>query len=127
MLVWTRDGDLLAFESLSEAAGDMEAIDVDEGEYVAAFTLDGRPVAISAGDGRVILNVGEEPNLAELRRRLTDSQARSGFHSPTNDPVAVASELVWGAWDHRWPQRPGWLARRLHGPAPTLPRPQRRT
>ena len=47
VLVFDRDGEAMAFRRLQDAAGFMESVDVLDGEYEAAFTVDGRVVKIS--------------------------------------------------------------------------------
>jgi hypothetical protein len=51
VLVFDRDGDVMAFGSEAEAAGYMEAIDVDDGEYDAAYPADGTVLTTLAPDG----------------------------------------------------------------------------
>lgn len=106
------------FTSLAEAAGDMEAIDVENGEYHALYTLDGRVVRMSTASGGVRLEVTDERNVTDLRRRLREWADRGALASDPDDPVAVANELLQGHWDARWPKRPRWLSRRIHGAGP---------
>lgn len=118
IFVFTREGDLLAFPSLSEAAAYMEAIDVANGEYPALFTIDGRVVAAATPNNETTLTVTSEPNDSELNRRLLDYRRKSPQTLP-EDRIALANALLRWHWEHRWPKRPRWLARRLHGTGPS--------
>lgn len=118
VFVLTRDDDLMVFVSLDDAAGWMEAIDVDDGEYPALFTLDARLVTASTEDQRVNLTVTEEHDEPALRQRLRKYLQRVGWTSLPESPRAVANELLRLQWEHRWPRRPAWLSRRLFGDGP---------
>jgi hypothetical protein len=106
------------FTSLADAAGDMEAIDVANGEYHALYTVDGHVVRMSGASGYVRLEVTDERNVADLRRRLREWAARGDLASDPDDLVAVANELLRGQSEARWPKRPRWLSRRIHGASP---------
>ena len=119
VLVFCRDGDLLVFGTLQDAAGWMESVDVLDGEYEALFTLDGTVVRAGGTlEGPVILTVSELTDVAGLQGRLRQIKPRMGFRSDPDDPRAVANELLRREWEARWPRRPRWLARRLRGDAP---------
>jgi hypothetical protein len=49
VFVFTRDGDLEVFESLTAAGDSMESIDVRDGEYPDIFTLTDEVVQASVG------------------------------------------------------------------------------
>jgi hypothetical protein len=121
VLIFSADGELIPFRSLTEAAGWMEAIDVLDGEYEALFTLDGRLVHAAAETDRssVTLTVTDRTDLHGLRQRLQLAQSQQNFISDPDDPRAVANELFAQAWEQRRPQRPRWLDRLLHGDPPT--------
>ncbi|MEU3630337.1 hypothetical protein [Streptomyces fradiae] len=51
VLLFERDADLLVFEPFARATGWVEAIDVDEGEYTAAYSADGAVSALTAPEG----------------------------------------------------------------------------
>jgi hypothetical protein len=106
------------FLSVANAAGHMEAIDVRDGEYHAAYTIDGRVVTISTVGERVVLDVTEERDMAGLRRRLRTWHERGNLMSDPDDLVAIANELLRGEWETRWPKRPRWLSRHMHGAEP---------
>jgi uncharacterized protein YijF (DUF1287 family) len=119
VLVFDRDGEVMAFPRLQDAAGWMESIDVLDGEYERAFTPDGRVVEITGlRDSPVSLRITTERDDIGLRDRLMRSRARMGFTSDVDDPVSVANELMRQEWELRWPRRPDWLRRRLHGDHP---------
>jgi hypothetical protein len=59
------------------------------------------------------------PNMTLLP--VWSSRDRSERGHLTSDPadlVAVANELLRGQWNSRWPKRPKWLSRRIHGAHP---------
>jgi len=117
--VITRDGELLVFKSLNSAGDHVERIDVENGEYEAFFTVDGqRLMPTVAEDDTVALTPTEDHDLHGLVRRLHELQSRNRFVSDPRDPRAVANELFRQEWAARWPRRPGWLDRRLHGRGP---------
>lgn len=116
VFIFTQDGDARVCRSLSDASR-MEAIDVDNGEYPGIFLLDGRIVTATTVAGDVVLTVTEDRDYDGLRRRMQEFRHRSGL-SPLDDLVEVAYEWLRGEWEHRWPKRPRWLARRVHGDAP---------
>jgi hypothetical protein len=119
VLVFTRDGDLIVFAAVSDAAAWMESIDVLDGEYEAVFTLDGT-VVVGGGavDGPVSLTVTGHSDLPGLRHRPHRGQQRAGFRCSADDPVAVANELLRQEWEYRGRRRPRRLARRRHGDTP---------
>ena len=119
VLVFTPDGDVMVFPRLDNAAGWLESLDVLDGEYVCAFTLDGRVVAITGvHGGPVSLHATVERDDIGLRELLLSSQARMGLVSDVDDLVSVANELMRNEWERRWPRRPRWLRRRLYGDCP---------
>jgi hypothetical protein len=118
VFVFSEDPVPIVFTSLADAAGQMEAIDVDSGEYQTLYTLDGRVVRASTRGQRVILEVSTERDEDDLRRRLTEWSDTGHLTSDPGDLVAVANELLRDEWDGRWPKRPRWLSRRLHGDGP---------
>ena len=109
----------MAFRRLQDAAGFMESVDVLDGEYEAAFTVDGRVVEISGVRyGPVSLRITAERYDPGLRDRLTRSRARMALVSKEHEPVSVANELMRRQWELWWPRRPGWLHRLFHGAQP---------
>jgi hypothetical protein len=97
----------------------MESMDVLEGEYEAAFTLDGHEVAIAAErEAPVSLRVTELRNLEDLRKRLSRSGDQMGLSFDLSDLTAVANELMRWEWQQRWPRRPRWAARLIRGKGP---------
>lgn len=94
VLVFDRDGEVMAFPRLEDAAGWMESIDVLDGEYERAFTPDGRVVEITGvRDSPVSLRITTERDDIGLRERLMRSRARMGFASDVDDPVSVAKRI----------------------------------
>jgi len=113
----------MAFGSESEAAGYVEAIDVDDGEYDAAYLADGTVLKILAPDGPegpVVLQRTDERDRDALIARIRAYQRANGRPADASDVIEFADGLRQAEWEKRWPRRPRWLARRLHGPGPEL-------
>jgi hypothetical protein len=102
----------------------MEAIDVSAGEYPDAYALSGERVRVSVDGepetGEVVYVRTGEMALDELESRVRAYV--EGARLPIDDTgdllIDVANGLISADWDARWPKRPKWLARRLHGDAP---------
>jgi hypothetical protein len=106
----------LIFASLDEAGGYMEAIDVDDGEYEAAYLHDGTilDVVIPLGpDGPVLLRCTGERDLAGLRDRIAAYQRARGRPQEVSDLIVFANDLLREEWEQARLQRPRWLARWL--------------
>jgi hypothetical protein len=108
----------IIFASLSHAAGWMEAIDVEHGGYDAVFTLDGLVVEVTTDRDRVVLTPTAQQDEAGLRERIRDSRPLPHLGDDREDLVAYANAVLLAEWEARWPKRPRWLARRLHGEGP---------
>jgi hypothetical protein len=119
VFVFDRDGEVMAFPHLETAAGWMESMDVLEGEYEVAFTIDGREVTIAAErESSVFLRVTDARNLDDLRKRLSRSGDHLGLSFDLSDLTAVANDLMRSEWDQRWPRRPRWASRLTRGKGP---------
>jgi hypothetical protein len=119
VLIFDRDGEAYAFPRLEDAADSMDSTAVLDGEYEAAFTLDGHVVAINGiRNGPVSLEVTSDSDDTALCELLRRSQSRMGFTSDAGNPVSVANELIRLEWEQRAPHLPGWLRRRLYGDQP---------
>ena len=119
VFVFSEDPLPQAFRSLADAEAEMEAIDVENGEYKAVYTLDGRIVSAATADNRVVLKVTAERDEADLDWRLREWAKRAPeLNDLLGDRVATANQLLLDEWEVRWPQHPKWLARRLHGEEP---------
>ena len=111
----------MALGSESEAAGCMGAIDVDDGEYDAAYLVDGTVLQILAPDGRdapVVLQRTDEHDPDALLGRIRTCQRVNGRSADVSDLFASANDVRQREWERGWPRRPRWLARRLHGSGP---------
>lgn len=123
VFTFDRDGNLSAFPTLAFAAAWMEAIDVDDDEYEAVYTIDGRIVQASTANEAVILTVTARHDKPDLRRRLDEIRVRDGLLSPVDNTVGIANELMRREWENRWPRWPRWLPRLgpSKGPAQITP------
>ena len=82
VIVFDRDGEPHVFRSLHEAQGELEAIDVADGEY-EVFTLDGRYVCASGDErrGEVYFELTDRDELDRLRALVVQAHARLGLAS----------------------------------------------
>lgn len=117
IFVFTADQDFLAFPSLQDAAGYMEAVDVQAAEYPAIYTDQGNVIEASAAGQTVALTDTGRNDSSDLTFRISRYAQMVGVPIPT-DRVAFANAVFRAEWKARWPQRPRWLSRRIHGETP---------
>jgi len=84
----------------------------------APFLHDGDVVDLGTAGETVVLTPSEQRDLARLSTLLVDYQRTTGTQFGSLNPLDVANEWLRWEWEHRWPKRPTWLARRLHGEVP---------
>ena len=97
VLVFDQDEDLSVFASLPHAANYLEAIDVSEGEYTAAYAPDGCVLALTAPDawsGPVVLTRTDERDNADLERRVARYWQLHQHGQPPRDPHQTACFLM---------------------------------
>ena len=102
------DEPLLIYPSVAEAECDLEAIDVEDGVYPAAYGRNGEPYRIASEGGRVIIEPTGEPDKPdELRALLLRYLEAVGC---TPEPSASLDDLVTSAWATYRPSKPlsGW-------------------
>ncbi|MDQ3465221.1 MAG: hypothetical protein M3500_11110 [Actinomycetota bacterium] len=78
VFVFDSDGDLNVFPSLETASGWMEAVDVDNGEYAAAFLHNGTVVQMSTLRERVVLTASDTRDTLQLQQFLDSYPRRTG-------------------------------------------------
>jgi hypothetical protein len=110
--------DVEVFPSVGDAAATLEGVDVDGGEFEALFTLDGRIVRAASSGERAVLTVTPQRDAADFHARLRSYAESAGLVAPSDDPRAVANEILRRQWEQRWPKHPRWLDARLHGAGP---------
>lgn len=119
VFVFALDGEPFVFRSLAAAAGWMEAIDVTDGEYPALFTDEGQVVEATATPKfDVLLALTDQYDPVTFRALLRERTSGLGLPVDPDDVLAIGNALLREECAHRWPQRPRWLARRLHGDGP---------
>lgn len=116
--VITRDGDVDLYKAVAQAESYMEAVDVRDGHYEAAFSLTGERLEIVLDEDRVGLIATGTTDLPHLRERLRTLAERNGYSGDDPDPRLVANQAFANEWRTRWPRWPTWLDRRLHGEGP---------
>ncbi|MEU1036374.1 hypothetical protein ABZ402_48725 [Streptomyces mirabilis] len=110
VLIFDRDEDLLVFESYVHATNWIEAIDVDEGEYTAAYSPGGGVLTLTAPEGpegSVVLSRTGSVDLGDLGRRVAIYSHRHQTGQPPRDPLQTACFLI----DRDNQPRRGWLGR----------------
>jgi hypothetical protein len=110
VLVFDQEEDLIVFESFVHATNYLEAIDVSEGEYTAAYSPDGRVLALTAPEGPegpvVLIRTGRG-DLADLERRVARYWQRHQIGQAPRAPLQTARFLI----DRDNQPRKGWLSR----------------
>ncbi|MFJ5774548.1 hypothetical protein [Streptomyces sp. NPDC093094] len=97
VLVFDRDEDLSVFESFTHATNHLEAIDVSEGEYPAAYSPDGRLLELTAPDGwkgPVVVARTDRADLAALEQRVARYWQRHQRGQVPRDPLQTARFLI---------------------------------
>lgn len=109
--------DLSVHPSVERAAGSVEAIDVDNGEF-KFFADDGMVLSGTTQDEQITLRETDDRRPADLRDRLHQylSDPRVGLDPAlAENPVAAAQAIL----DKEWERRPfrwcTWLDRRANG------------
>jgi hypothetical protein len=123
VFVFFRDGGVCAYQSEADAAGDMEGIDVDDGEYDAAYLADGTVLNIRIPQGRLglfVLGRTDEQDRDALLERIQRYQQMNGLPVDVSDLTPFANGLIQEEWQERWPKRPRWLSSLFHGSHPKL-------
>jgi hypothetical protein len=117
LFVFDRENSCSVFPDAAEATGQLEANDVEAGEYVV-FDQDGTVFEIWAEGLDVRLRRTDERDLAQLQDRLGRFLDESRITCASADVIDVGNAILEAEWESRWPKRPRWLATRLHGDAP---------
>ena len=122
LFVVRRGGDVLLFKNPYDAEKDLSARSLIDGDYLEAFTLTGQVVSLGIeGKGlgrRVKVTWTGRDDRARLVARLRVLAERNGRAGEDPRPEDVANEVWANEWRVRWPTRPRWLDRRLHGDGP---------
>ncbi len=117
LFVFDRENWCSVFRDEAEAAGQLEANDVEAAEYVA-FDQDGTVMEIAADGLDVRLRPTGAQDLPHLRRRLTRFLDERRITCASEDVTDIGNAILEAEWQRRWPNRPRWLATRLHGDVP---------
>jgi hypothetical protein len=115
------EGELMVLATLGDVLSRVEAMDIVDGEVDAVWLQDGtvvRLVTPDGADGAVVVERTGEQDLAGLLAAVDTWDRRTGGPGGVTDLMAWADEQLRREWERRWPRRPAWLARRLHGPLP---------
>lgn len=90
------DEPLLVYPSATAAARDLEAIDVDDGVYPAAYGPNGEPYRIGSEGNRVIIERTGEPSRPDELRLLLLRYLEAIGRAP--DTTATLGDLVSTVW-----------------------------
>ena len=115
------DGGPVVRDTVEHASGFMEAVDVENGEFDAVYDETGLILRPEVENRKVRLLPTESADFDDLIRRLTDWCQTQGasLDSESGDfPIQVARQMAESEWNARWPKRPLWLSRRIHGTSP---------
>jgi hypothetical protein len=108
---------VLGVSGPEQAAVELEVNDVDADEYIA-FDEHGTVFTLSAEGQDVRLSATDDHDEEQLRQRLAAFVTRWQIDVASDDLIEIGNEILREAWNGRWPKRPRWLARRLHGATP---------
>ena len=114
--------DLSVHQSVERAAGYVEALDVDNGEF-DFFMDDGTVLVGTTHDQQVTLRKTQDRRLDDLRERLRRylSDPRVGVDASLADnPIAAAQANLEAEWKRRPLKWFPWLDRRANGAAPPV-------
>jgi hypothetical protein len=114
------DGSIDVFEDFEEVDGCLLVSGVVEDAWTSFYRLDGEKLAPVFGQydwvERLIPTGSRDlPSLIQL---LTEYARTHHFETDGSDPNAFVDELARRDYGSRWPQRPSWLDRRMHGDGP---------
>ena len=115
------DGELLVLASAQDVLSRVEAVDVEDGEVRGAWLHDGtvlRLLTPEGPDGPVVVQQTDATDLAGLLAAVDAWDRATGGPGGVTDLLAWADDRLRREWARRWPRRPAWLSRRLHGAEP---------
>jgi hypothetical protein len=107
--------------SVESASSYMEAIDVQNGEYEVVYDDLGLVYMPQVEGHQVRLVPTDTRNRDDLIRRLAVYSEMLGLALDPDSqdfPIEVARSIADSEWSRRWPKRPRWLSRRMHGSGP---------
>jgi hypothetical protein len=90
---------------------------VDADEYVA---FDENRTAFRLWTSGLYVHVAAtaERDEAQLRARLRRFLDEWKVEARSDDVIEIGNAILRDDWNRRWPRRPRWLARQLHGSTP---------
>lgn len=115
--MFDRENWCYVFESVADAEGNLEVADVEADEYVV-LDQDGRVYEADAEGIDIRIRPTELHDAEQLRERLTRFTREWKIESESDDVIEIGNAVREAAWEDRWPKRPSWLARRMHGDRP---------
>jgi hypothetical protein len=116
------DGGPVVRSTTEEASDFMEAVDVENGEYDVVYDESGLILRPQVQGRRVHLLPTGSGDHGDLIRRLSEWCQTNGLSLDSHSadfPAQVARRIAEAEWRTRWPKRPAWLSRMIHGSAPS--------
>jgi hypothetical protein len=117
LFVFDRENWCSVFQGPEQAAAALETADVETDEYVA-FDERGTVFRLSTAGLDIHIAATPERDEEQLRARLRRFVDEWRIEASTDDLIEIGNAILRDDWDKRWPRRPRWLARRLHGTQP---------
>ena len=117
LFVFDRDNWCYVFPSVEDTENGLEANDVDADEYVV-LDQDGTVFESSLEGLDVRLRATDVRDPALLQDRLSIFMQELRIKCTSEDVIDIGNAILRAAWEDRWPRRPRWLARHLHGNEP---------
>lgn len=94
LFVFDSGGDLHVFASARRASSWIEATDVEDGEYPAAYLHDGTVVELDTADGGVVLRLTRHRDLPAVRARVAAWRTWAAWPGDESDLLAFADEVL---------------------------------
>src|SRR4051812_14122515 len=105
LFVFDRENWCAVFPDVAEATGQLEANDVEAGEYVV-FDHAGTVFEIWAEGLTVRLRRTDKRDPAQLQDRLGRFLKQGRITSASEDVIDIANAILEAEWESQWPQRP---------------------
>lgn len=114
------DGSIYVFKDFKEVDGCLLVSGVVEDTWTSFYRLDGEKLAPIVGQYdwvEQLIPTGSR-DLRSLVQLLTEYARTHQFETDGSDPSAFVDEMARRNHESRWPQRPRWLDRWMHGDGP---------
>ena len=117
LFVFDRENWCSVFRDAADASGQLEANDVEADEFVV-FDQDGTVFTTWTEGQTVCLRPTDERDPDQLQQRLARFLDSQRITCASADVIDIGNAILEDDWNSRWPKRPRWISRRIHGDAP---------